>query len=143
MCGKKLVSEPEFKVGDYVSVVTDGTKKITKISDRENHITHGLWYDESKNIVKQDFWYLGKSAGANATPEEIAEYKVALNFYKHGRKPFEVKKEDLVVYTQNKHKFFVKDIKNWDKLDFTSGNYKLIATVEELDELERGDDDDE
>lgn len=138
-CGKKLVAEPEFKVGDYVSVVTDGTKKITKISDRETHITHGLWYDESKNIVKQDFWYLGKSAGASATPEEIAEYKVALNFHKNGRKPFEVKKGDILKDDEGTI-FFVDFPSNWKKESFTSGRYTFLKTAEEFNEWIGADD---
>ena len=135
MCGKALIDEPEFKVGDYVSVVADGTKKITKISDRDEktHRTQGLWYDESKGIVKQDFWYLGKSKGANATPEEIAEYKAALNFHNHGRKPFEVKKGDLVKLPSG-NKEVVAYPETLFKSDFTKNGRKLLATDEEVNE---------
>lgn len=143
MCGKKLVEEPEFKSGDIVAskVFSDGSFSLVRLNeDLTNYLTSVdvFWYTERDCDITKVSLGVFKKDTRHATPEEITEYESALNFHKHGREPFEVKKEDLMVYTKNKRKFFVEDIKNWDKLDFTSGNYELIATVEELDKLERG-----
>lgn len=128
--------KPKFKVGDYVSIVVDGTKKITKISDRDEktHITQGLWYDESKGIFEQYFWYLGKSEGANATPEEIKEYESALSFHKHGRKSFEVKRGDVVYLKGYDKNIFLDSGNIYKKHNFVNGDVVLVKTAEEVNE---------
>ena len=125
---------PEFKVGDYVTVYVNGKRKIAKINELTgyNSKAHGLWYDQTLVHVKQDYWF---SSGLNkfrhATPEEIEEYEVALTFHKHGRKPFDVKDGDLLENVFGKyiaHKsLFVKE-------DFTVGGNTLLKTVEEVNE---------
>ena len=147
MCGKKLVSEHEFKVGDIIAsqCFSDGSFGLVRLNEdliKRLTLVNGLWYTKDDCEIGDMSLLIFKEYNRLATPEEIAEYEVALTFHKHGREPFEVKEGDLMVRTQNKHKLFVEYIKNWDKLDFTSGNYELIATVEELDKLEQGADDD-
>lgn len=126
--------KPNFKVGDCVIVDINGRKIITKIDElRENKKeAHGLWYDKTKVNVKQDYWFLTEgSKFRQATPTEILEYEVALHFHKHDRKPFEVKRGDLLdnvfgKYIANEHSF--------SKEDFTVGGNTLLKTVEEVNE---------
>ena len=91
--------KPEFKVGDYVTVYVNGKEKIAKIDEltENNSKAHGLWYDRTLENVKQDYWFpSGLNKFRHATPTEILEYEMALAFHKHGRKPFEVKRGDIV-----------------------------------------------
>lgn len=135
-------SKPKFKVGDYVTVDVNGRKIITKIDElTENKAeAHGLWYDESKNIVKQDFWYLSIGNIFNhSTPEEIAEYESALTFHKHGRKPFEVKKGDLI-RTPSEKIDLVWYPENYKKEEFLDYGWKLLKTAEEFNEWIGADD---
>ena len=75
----------------------------------------------------------------HATPEEIAEYKVALNFHKHGREPFEVKKGDLI-RTPSEKITFILNPENYKKEEFLDYGWKLLKTAEEVNEW-LGDDD--
>ena len=143
MCGNKLVEEPEFKVGDYVTVDVNGRTIIAKIDAlRENKKeAHGLWYDKTKVNVKQDYWFLTKgNIFRHATPTEIAEYESALQFHKHGRKPFEVKDGDILrddkgnILISDDDIFSADSPKNLKKEYFTSGRYTLLKTVEEVNE---------
>ena len=127
---------PEFKVGDYVTVYVNGKEKIAKIDEltENNSKAHGLWYDRTLENVKQDYWFTsGLNKFRHATPEEIEEYEVALTFHKHGRKPFEVKEGDIISYSES-DKIFVDVPSFWDKEDFTSGDYTLVKTAEEYNE---------
>ena len=85
-CGKRLDEQPEFKVGDYVTVYVNGKEKIARIYEltANNQKAHGLWYDKTRVNVKQDYWFLTEGSKVrHATDREIAEYKVALTFHKH------------------------------------------------------------
>ena len=135
-CGKKLIAEPDFKVGDYVTVYVNGKEKIAKIDEltENNSKAHGLWYDRTLVNIKQDYWFpSGLNKFRHATPKEIEEYKVALTFHKHGRKPFEVKEGDIISYSES-DKIFVDVPSFWGKEDFTSGDYTLVKTAEEYNE---------
>ena len=127
--------EPKFKVGDYATVEASGRKIIAKIDKlTENKTAFGLWYDEPKNIVKQDFWFLTEgNIFSHSTPEEIAEYEVALTFHKHGRKPFEVKEGDLIKYP-NGQNIMIYYPEVFSKADFLNDGFKLIKTAEEVNE---------
>lgn len=129
--------KPKFKVGDYVTVYVNSKRKIAKIAkidEQGNEKVHGLWYDQTLVNVKQDYWFAsGLNEFRHATQEEIEEYKVALNFHKHGRKPFEVKEGDIILYSESE-KIFVDVPSFWDKEDFTSGRYTLVKTAEEYNE---------
>lgn len=94
MCSKKLVSEPEFKVGDYV-VELDNF--ITKVEEIDNcGVLKGVIYDMSEEMLTVSKYPVMSNKPRHATPEEIAEYESALTFQKHGRKPFEVKEGDIL-----------------------------------------------
>ena len=138
--------KPKFKVGDYVTVYVNSKRKTAKIAKIDeltgnNSKVHGLWYDRTLVNIKQDYWF---SSGLNkfrhATPEEIAEYKVALTFHKHGRNPFEVKEGDIL--KDNKGNILINDEsilrdgfpKKLKKHYFTSGRYTFLKTVEEYNE---------
>ena len=127
--------KPKFKVGDYATVEVSGRKIIAKIDElTENKAAFGLWYDEPKNIVKQDFWFLTiGSIFKHSTPQEIAEYEVALTFHKHGRKPFELKEGDLI-RTPSKKFTFILNPENYTKEEFLVYGWKFIKTAEEVNE---------
>ena len=135
--------KPEFKVGDYVTVYVNGKRKIAKIDELTgyNSKAHGLWYDQTLVNVKRDYWF---SSGLNkfrhATPEEIAEYESALSFQKHGRKPFELKRGD-VVYLKGYDKNIFLDSENiYKKHNFIDGDVVLVKTSEEVNEWLGADD---
>lgn len=134
--------KPEFKVGDYITVDVNDRKIITKIDElRESKKeAHGLWYDKTKVNVKQDYWFLTKgNKFRHATPEEIAEYEVALTFHKHGRKPFEVKEGDLIEYP-NGQNIMIYYPEIFSKSDFLNDGFKLIKTAEKVNEWLGADD---
>ena len=142
-CGKKLVEEPEFKVGDYVTVYVNSKRKTAKIDKLWEHTAeaHGLWYDQTKVNVKQDFWFTSKvSKCRHATPEEIAEYEVALTFHKHGRKPFEVKRGDIVYLRGYDKNIFLDSGNIYKKHNFVDGDVVLVKTAEEVNEWLGADD---
>ena len=136
MCGKVLVDEPEFKVGDYVTVYVNGKEKIAKIDEltENNSKAHGLWYDRTLENVKQDYWFTsGLNEFRHATPSEIEEYEVALTFHKHGRKPFKLKNGDLIKKPSG-NLTFILNPENYTKEDFLKYGWELLKTVEEVNE---------
>ena len=135
-CGKKL-AEPDFKVGDYVTVDINGRTIIAKIDAlRENKKeAHGLWYDKTRVNVKQDYWFLAEGSKCRcATSEEIEEYEVALTFHKHGRKPFEVKRGDIVYLKGYDKNIFLDSGNIYKKHNFIDGDVGLVKTAEEVNE---------
>ena len=136
MCGKKLVSEPKFKVGDYVTVDVNGRTIIAKIDAlRENKKgAHGLWYDKTKVNAKQDYWFLAEGINfRRATDGKIAEYEAALMFHDRGRKPFEVKKGDLIRKPSGNFTFILNP-ENYTKEDFVVYEWGFLKTAEEANE---------
>ena len=138
-CFKELVVEPDFKVGDYVTYEGVIENKIAKIDSINEDELHGLWYGQEKESIRQDWWLKGRHTARHATQKEIAEYESALTFNKHGRKPFEVKKGDLLGDDED-NIFFVDFPNNWKKESFTSGRYTFLKTVEEYNEWLGADD---
>ena len=126
--------KPKFKVGDYVTIDINGRTIIAKIDKLWEHTeeAHGLWYDQTKVNIKQDFWFISKVSKCRyATSEEIAEYEVALTFHKHGRKPFEVKDGDLL---ENKFGKFIACKSLFVKENFTVEGNAFLKAVEEVNE---------
>ena len=132
MCGKKLVEEPEFKVGDYV--IEQNGIIISKIGEVLNGDFWGSYYKKINNYFSNlGGYFLVKDIERHATPEEIAEYEVALTFHKHGRKPFEVKEGDLVEYPNGQNNMiWYPEV--FSKADFLNDGFKLIKTAEEVNE---------
>ena len=135
--------KPEFNVGDYVTVDVNGRKITAKIDElTENKtVAHGLWYDRTNVNVEKDFWYLKKGSKFRyATPTEIAEYESALNFHKHGREPFEVKRGDVVYLKGYDKNIFLDSGNIYKKHNFIDGDVILVKTAEEVNEWLGADD---
>lgn len=127
--------KPKFKVGDYVTDTSGNNPYICKIEEFEGHDIVGNWYCFNDNHLDKSI-VLPISTSRLSTPEEIAEYKTALNFYKHGRDPFEVKYGDILS-DGDSEKVFVNyegiELELWDKEEFVSGRYTFLKTAEEVD----------
>lgn len=122
--------KPKFKVGDYI-VNKDGSAKwIGEIIEVDGKRTMCNWYDVSMNKIRTNTSLWDKNS-VHATPEEIAEYKAALNFHEHGRKPFEIKGGDLLIY-KNK-KIFAADNHVFSRFHFTEDKYIFVKTAEEVE----------
>ena len=132
--------KPKFKVGDYVTDTSGNNPYICKIEEFEGHGLVGNWYCFKDNHLDKSI-VLPISTSRLSTPEEIAEYEIALNFYKHGRDPFEVKYGDILVGS-GCAEFFVDydDIDTLETEDFISGRYTLLKTVEEFKKWAGADD---
>ena len=124
--------KPKFKVGDYVTDTTGDNPYICKIEEIEGHELVGNWYCFKDNHLDKSI-VLPISTSRLSTPEEIAEYKTALNFYKHGRDPFEVKEGDLIEYP-NGQNIMIYHPDCFSKADFLNDGFKLIKTAEEVNE---------
>ena len=139
MCGKKLVDEPEFKVGDIVAskIFADGSFGLVRLyEDLTNRFTSvdGFWYIKRDCEVNEVSLGVFKEDTRHTTPEEILEYESALNFHKHGREPFEVKEGDILSDSETNIFFVNEDIEIWNKEDFISGDFTFLKTVEEVNE---------
>lgn len=134
MCGNELAKKPEFTIGDYVTDDSENEPFVCKVEKIEDGDVHGNWY-----VIKNEYFDARFTSTVKkcriATPEEIAEYKVVLNFRKHGRRPFEIKKGDFLGGIEF-GKFIVnyKDIERFEKEDFISGRYVFLKTAEEVAE---------
>ena len=122
--------KPKFKVGDYV--VEQNGDVISKIEEVINGRFFGSYYKRFENYFYSCSIF-PNNIERYATPKEIAEYEVALTFHKRGRKPFEVKEGDIISDSEEE-KIFVDVSGFWDKEDFTSGDYTLLKTAEEVNE---------
>ena len=129
--------KPKFKVGDYVTVYVNGKEKIAKIDEltENNSKAHGLWYDRTLVNIKQDYWFpSGLNEFRHARPSEIAEYEVALIFHKHGRKPFELKRGDVVYLKGYDKNIFLDSGNIYKKHNFIDGDVVFVKTAEEVNE---------
>ena len=129
--------KPEFKVGDIVSseIFINGSGIVRLEEDLTNDFSRveGLWYIKKGCEIKDTSFGVINKKTRHATPEEIAEYEVALTFHKHGRKPFEVKRSDIL--RDDEGNIFSVNVPGfWNKEDFTSGDYTFLKTVEEVNE---------
>ena len=137
MCGKKLVEEAKFKVGDYV--IEQNGNIISKIGEVLNGDFWGSYYKKINNY----FGNLGgnilvKDIERLATPEEIKEYESALNFYKHGREPFEVKEGDLIK-TSSGRNIIACYPENYSRVSFLKDGWEFLKTAEEVNEWIKGE----
>lgn len=137
MCGKKLVDEPEFKVGDYAVELDKYITKIEKIN--EDGMPVGYFYELENNGFCQSETAVFGFRARHATPEEIAEYEAALTFHKHGREPFEVKKGDLI-RIPSKEITFILNPENFTKEEFLDYRWEFLKTVEEVNDWVGADD---
>ena len=126
--------KPEFKVGDYVTDTSDDDPFICKIEKFEGNDISGIWYCVSKKLFFDKLAGFPVSNSRLSTPEEIAEYKAALNFHKHGRKPFEVKRGDVVYLKGYDKKIFLDSGNIYKKHNFIDGDVALVKTAEEVNE---------
>lgn len=145
-CGNKLVDEPEFKVGDIVSIeiLPDGIGIVRLEEDLTNELSeiYGTWYTNNDCEIQEVDFVVFKADTRHATPEEVVEYETALTFHKHGRKPFEVKNGDVLSDSESEKLFFnYEDIEMelWDKEDFVSGDFAFLKTAEEVNEWLKGE----
>ena len=130
--------KPKFKVGDYATFDIPNNKKIAKINGLNGDVLHGLWYDTESKIIEQDFYLDGGITVRHATPTEILEYEMALAFHKHGRKPFEVKRGDLI-RTSNENFTLIWNPENYTKEEFMNYRWEFLKTAEEVNEWIRGE----
>lgn len=122
--------KPKFKVGDYVVREYSDETYIGEVNDiKENHAVCCSYETVNDVICIDEIFNLENIR--HATPEEIAEYKAALNFHEHGRKPFEIKDGDLVANGDG-ISHIVENAHNNKEL-FLLNNLKLLATAEELE----------
>ena len=126
--------KPKFKVGDYATFDIPNNKKIAKINGLNGDVLHGLWYDTESKIIEQDFYLDGGITVRHATPTEILEYEMALAFLKHDRKPFEVKRGDVVYLKGYDKNIFLDSGNIYKKHNFIDGDVGLVKTVEEFNE---------
>ena len=143
MCGNRLVAEPEFKSGDIVAsrIFRDASFSLVLLNeDLTNRITSvdGFWYTKDDCAIGDMSLEVFKEDTRQATPEEITEYKVALNFHNHGREPFEVKEGDILRDDKG-NIFFVGFPNNFKKEYFTRGIYTFLKTAEEYNEWLKGE----
>lgn len=128
--------KPEFKAGDIVSseILPDGSGIVRLEEDLINFFyrIEGLWYIKKDCEVKDTSFGAINKKTRYATPEEIAEYEVALTFHKHGRDPFEVKKNDIVSIDDCKRIINYPD--QWEKDEFVVRGVTLLKTAEEVNE---------
>ena len=124
--------KPEFKVGDYVALHAFH-KEIAKIEKIYGDKLHGLWYDTESESIRPDYYLGSGTTVKHATPTEIKEYESALNFYKHGREPFEVKEGDLIK-TSSGRNIIAFYPENYSRVSFLKDGFKLIKTAEEVNE---------
>lgn len=127
--------KPKFEVGDYVtSYIKHGDLTSTwvgKVEEIYNYTAEGTFYHVEKNKIRLE-GNVSFDTSRLATQEEIAEYKAALQFHEHGRKPFEIKEGDINS-SNDGYKILVDDTCFWGKEDFVSGNYTLLKTSEEIE----------
>ena len=138
------VETPEFRVGDVVAstVFGDGSFSFVQLNeDLINLLTlvNGLWYTKDECAIGDMSLGVFKKDTRHATPEEIAEYEAALNFHKHGREPFEVKKGDLI-RTPSEKITLIWNPENYTKEGFLDYGWELLKTAEEINEWLGADD---
>ena len=125
--------KPDFKVGDYVTDTSDDNPFICKIEKFKGNGILGKWYCVSKKYFSE-LVGLPVSKSRLSTKEEIAEYESALSFHKHGRKPFEVERGDIVYLKGYDKNIFLDSGNIYKKHNFVDGDVVLVKTAEEVNE---------
>ena len=135
--------EPEFKYGDIVAsrIFRDASFSLVRLNeDLTNRITlvDGFWYTKDDCAIGDMSLEVFKEDTRIATPEEITEYKVALNFHNHGREPFDVKKGDLIRTPSGKNiiAFYPE---NYSRVSFLKDGWEFLKTAEEVNEWIKGE----
>ena len=122
--------KPKFKVGDYA---VELGKYITKIEKIDDGMPKGCFYMPGNNHFSPIKDSVSSYIARCATPSEIEEYEVALTFHKHGRKPFELKKGDLIKKPSGNFTFILNP-ENYTKEDFLKYGWEFRSPVEEVNE---------
>ena len=131
--------KPKVGVGEYVSTITNRfTGVIEHIKEQNGVIVAivGKLYDRYDGDIRET--QLWGSDFRKPTPEEIAEYKVALNFHNHGREPFEVKKGDLIK-TPSGQNIISGYPGNYSRKSFLKDGWEFLKTAEEVNEWIKGE----
>ena len=139
----KEYEKPKFKVGDYV--VEEGEtftlgKVITLIEEyiKEDDEFWGSYYIPSvnkfENYSESGTPNIEEEHARLATQDEIAEYEAALTFHKRGRKPFELKRGDVVYLKGYDKNIFLDSGNIYKKHNFVDGDVVLVKTAEEVNE---------
>ena len=123
--------KPKFKVGDYA---VELGKYITKIEKNDDGMPKGCFYMPGNNHFSPIKDSVSSYIARYATPEEIEEYEVALTFHKHGRKPFEVKRGDVVYLKRYDKNIFLDSGNIYKKHNFIDGDVVFVKTAEEVNE---------
>ena len=130
--------KPEFKAGDIVSseILPDGCGIVRLEEDLTNELSevYGIWYTNYDCEIQESDFVVFKEDTRHATPEEIAEYESALQFHKHGRKPFEVKRGDVVYLKGYDKNIFLDSGNIYKKHNFIDGDVVFVKTAEEVNE---------
>ena len=124
---------PKFKVGDYVTIHAFH-KEIAKIEKIYGKRLHGIWYDTESESIRPDYYFGGGTVVKHATQTEIAEYESALLFHEHGRKPFELKRGDVVYLKGYDKNIFLDSGSIYKKHNFIDGDVVFVKTAEEVNE---------
>ena len=128
----------KFKVGDYVTLHAFH-KEIAKIEKIYGKRLHGIWYDTESESIRPDYYFGGGTVVKHATQTEITEYESALLFHEHGRKPFELKRGDVVYLKGYDKNIFLDSGNIYKKHNFIDGDVVLVKTAEEVNEWIRGE----
>ena len=138
MCGNKLVDDSSFKAGDIVSseILPDGCGIVRLEEDLTNELSevYGIWYTNYDCEIQESDFVVFKEDTRHATPTEIAEYESALSFHEHGRKPFELKRGDVVYLKGYDKNIFLDSGNIYKKHNFVDGDVVFVKTAEEVNE---------
>ena len=133
--------KPEFKVGDIIvsQCFSDDSLWLVRLNkELINRFTSidGLWYTKDDCTISDLFPAIFKEDTRHATPEEVSEYESALTFNENGRKPFELKKGDLLYDKNSENNFTYSGIApNMTINKLKTGEYIFVQTREEVNEL--------
>lgn len=126
----------QFKHGDLIVDKCSENTRIMEVDrilfDKDNTLSYsGHFYSPLMRLFNKCSALLPEDYARLATDEEREEYYAAKSFAKRNRIPFVVEKGDLLEnYLGLRER--VQDKEAWVRKDFTSGDYQLIMTVDEL-----------
>ena len=135
---RKPKTTPEFKVGDIIvsqCFSNNGFGLVRLNKELINWLTSidGLWYTKDNCAISDLSLSVFKEDTRLATPEEVSEYESALTFNENGRKPFELKKGDLLYDKNSENSFTYSGIApNMTIHKLKKGEYIFVKTKEEV-----------